>query len=562
MCPATPAPSRTLGYTYDLGYLTVVQGWTNTIAYHPNGLLDALPHLNGVTDNVDLGADLIPRPKKLYTIGVQGGLNWDSGDYLYDGAGNIVEIGSGNDIVYDKVSRVVSHEVSSTQKQDYVYDQFGNLTQITTTVNGSPTTRSIAVVPSTNRLSVATYDLAGSMTSWAGRQRYYDPLNHLQHFEDASQEWFYAYTADEERLWALHWTGSSSTKKQTFSLRGLDGQLLREWELVGAAVSTNMTWEKDYIRGPGLLASEAPSPEGITHFHRDHLGTPRLLTDASGSQKTQHTYYAYGEEGTDYQADTEKLKFTGHERDVNGTGTFDDQDYMHARYYSPHLGRFLSPDPFRGRPTHPQSLNRYVYALDNPLKFSDPTGRFAVLGVVLSEQFLFCYSNPECITVTGKDPRHDNAVMPTRYNYDFVDVEASWEDSSLSFADLAAAAAEALLFLSGLSQENDTVADNEAAGETEDKWNWGELCGSTYQSPGCDGIIEEAEFLIDECCDMHDCLYGVFECDWTSWGETGRNLLRDPLGGPSGGCDAANRLALACAIDNIWWSGDGWTDTD
>jgi hypothetical protein len=38
------------------------------------------------------------------------------------------------------------------------------------------------------------------------------------------------------------------------------------------------------------------------------------------------------------------------------------------------LSRFLSPDPFVQTPTHSQSYNRYSYCLNNPLKYTDPSG--------------------------------------------------------------------------------------------------------------------------------------------------------------------------------------------
>ena len=39
-------------------------------------------------------------------------------------------------------------------------------------------------------------------------------------------------------------------------------------------------------------------------------------------------------------------------------------------------GRWLSPDPYLGSMdlTNPQSFNRYAYALNNPLSFTDPNG--------------------------------------------------------------------------------------------------------------------------------------------------------------------------------------------
>ena len=48
-----------------------------------------------------------------------------------------------------------------------------------------------------------------------------------------------------------------------------------------------------------------------------------------------------------------------------------------ARYYSPYLNRWLSPDTIVPDPKNPQSLNRYSYVNNRPLNFSDPTGHIA-----------------------------------------------------------------------------------------------------------------------------------------------------------------------------------------
>jgi hypothetical protein len=48
---------------------------------------------------------------------------------------------------------------------------------------------------------------------------------------------------------------------------------------------------------------------------------------------------------------------------------------MLARYYEAGVGRFLSVDPAASKKQHPQSMNKYAYAFNNPLKFWDPDGR-------------------------------------------------------------------------------------------------------------------------------------------------------------------------------------------
>jgi RHS repeat-associated protein len=53
----------------------------------------------------------------------------------------------------------------------------------------------------------------------------------------------------------------------------------------------------------------------------------------------------------------------------------DDLDYMHARYYLPLVGRFVSVDPAdSGKPAGPQTWNRYAYVVNNPMKYVDPNG--------------------------------------------------------------------------------------------------------------------------------------------------------------------------------------------
>jgi RHS repeat-associated protein len=108
-----------------------------------------------------------------------------------------------------------------------------------------------------------------------------------------------------------------------------------------------------------------------------------MVIDKTGSLSgvRRHDYFPFGEEiGADnswrtvahgYAGDGVRQKFTGKERDAE-TGL----DYFNARYYANAAGRFSSADPLlsSGRVGDPQSWNRYSYAVNNPLKYVDPTG--------------------------------------------------------------------------------------------------------------------------------------------------------------------------------------------
>ncbi|MBI4198829.1 MAG: RHS repeat-associated core domain-containing protein, partial [Chloroflexi bacterium] len=63
-------------------------------------------------------------------------------------------------------------------------------------------------------------------------------------------------------------------------------------------------------------------------------------------------------------------KFTGQRLDAT-TGLY----FYNARYYDAGVGRFASADSVVQAPQNPQSANRYSYVVNNPLRYTDPTGR-------------------------------------------------------------------------------------------------------------------------------------------------------------------------------------------
>ena len=48
--------------------------------------------------------------------------------------------------------------------------------------------------------------------------------------------------------------------------------------------------------------------------------------------------------------------------------------YYNARWYDREIGRFISADTYKGELEYPQTLNLYVYVLNNPLVYVDPSG--------------------------------------------------------------------------------------------------------------------------------------------------------------------------------------------
>ena len=83
-------------------------------------------------------------------------------------------------------------------------------------------------------------------------------------------------------------------------------------------------------------------------------------------------YAPYGQERWAAGTLPTDFGFTG-QRDVPGTGWL---YFYGARWYDPALGRFISADTLVPSPSDPQSLNRYSYVRNNPVKYTDPSGHF------------------------------------------------------------------------------------------------------------------------------------------------------------------------------------------
>jgi RHS repeat-associated protein len=101
-----------------------------------------------------------------------------------------------------------------------------------------------------------------------------------------------------------------------------------------------------------------------------------MLTGSLGQNVGGFSLYPFGGSLAATNTSAECMRFTGHERDlgVSFPAHTDDLDYMHARFYGPMTGRFLSVDPIGANPWLAQSWNRYAYVLGNPVNYIDPYG--------------------------------------------------------------------------------------------------------------------------------------------------------------------------------------------
>ncbi|MCL5264637.1 MAG: RES domain-containing protein [Chloroflexi bacterium] len=108
---------------------------------------------------------------------------------------------------------------------------------------------------------------------------------------------------------------------------------------------------------------------GLSYLLSDHLGGTVGVVDANGGNLRDSFYYSYGGSRLGGGGMPTDRQYTGQTLD-NSTGLY----FYGARFYDASLGRFVSPDTIVPDPRNPQSLNRYSYVYNSPLKYVDPTG--------------------------------------------------------------------------------------------------------------------------------------------------------------------------------------------
>ncbi len=99
----------------------------------------------------------------------------------------------------------------------------------------------------------------------------------------------------------------------------------------------------------------------------------RLIGPFNGTLLAVYQYDPYGNLTSSTGSVTNPWRFAG--------GYFDSSTGLYkygTRYYNPGFGRWSQQDPVRGQLNDPTSLNRYLYASDDPVNFTDPSGLWCI----------------------------------------------------------------------------------------------------------------------------------------------------------------------------------------
>jgi RHS repeat-associated protein len=176
------------------------------------------------------------------------------------------------------------------------------------------------------------------------------------------------------------------TQSSTYSLGLADFITSSTQTNASATWHTNSASDWMFTTGAFRSAGGNTASTTVRYVLDDHLSGIGVVTDASGTVVETLDYYPFGAPRLDNKASGysgEKRKYIGQEYD--GATSL---SYLNARYYNGSQGQFISQDPvFLGNPIaqdlkNPQSLNSYSYAGNNPVTYSDPTGKCAEDGCV------------------------------------------------------------------------------------------------------------------------------------------------------------------------------------
>ena len=198
------------------------------------------------------------------------------------------------------------------------------------------------------------YDAAGNLVNDSTHTYQYDAEGKLISVDNGATA-VYVYDALSRRVRVQT---ASATDEYTFDYAN---RLISTWLPNGAGIEGRIYW------GDRMIAFRAQN--GDTYFdQKDILGTDRLRMNYAAVGAANYTSLAFGDNYTAHVSgsygDQDNNHFALLDRDAE-SGT----DHAQFRQYDNTWGRWTSPDPYNGSYdiTNPQSFNRYVYAMNNPL---------------------------------------------------------------------------------------------------------------------------------------------------------------------------------------------------
>jgi RHS repeat-associated protein len=314
--------------------------------------------------------------------------------YSYDGMDNVT---ARNDAItgfnehyrYDSFDRLIRIDRTTQSGQGdlqkrYDYDLFGNMTY-------KSDAGSMEYDTSNNRLLTLTSSQSGQEKNYhydangnriqAGKQTIdWTSFNKAARVQSPTATSNFQYDANHQHIYQHSVTQGNGKNNGSVETTLYVGKHY-EKSIIRKGLGSKTIRHKHYIyAGDNVIAihvrteDKQKSEQENTQFrylHHDALGSVDTITDSNGEIVQRSQFEAFGKRTTSGGSGGAWTKrgFTGHEH-LDNLGLIQ----MNARLYDPEIGRFLSPDIFIQAPTLSQNYNRYTYVLNNPLKYTDPSG--------------------------------------------------------------------------------------------------------------------------------------------------------------------------------------------
>ncbi|MHB8474523.1 MAG: toxin TcdB middle/N-terminal domain-containing protein, partial [Gammaproteobacteria bacterium] len=359
------------------GYLTSVTNTATGFAYWTAPQYTAAGQVSAFTLGNNLTTVNQYDPGTGLIMGISTGVGTGSAtqylNYNYDTLGNLllrytdrIELFS-----YDNLNRMTSASIPGVVTKSLAYDSLGNITSKSDVGSYTYDPQHIHAVKTAGSGSY-TYDANGNQkTGPNGRNINYTSFNQPLSLTQGGKTNSFVYDGDHQRVMETTSDGTTISIHPRIDL----GAHYEEVHKPNGTVEY-----KNYIyagkEAIAVYTTRSTNVNDTRYFHKDHLGSIDTITNETGGIVERLSYDAWGKRRNGNWTDATSPifsithhGFTGHEH-LDDVGLIN----MNGRIYDPTIARFLSADPTVQSPGNPQTLNRYSYANNNPLSYTDPSG--------------------------------------------------------------------------------------------------------------------------------------------------------------------------------------------
>ena len=306
---------------------------------------------------------------KLISVQTHDARGYESGRKLIHSAKIIESFDESYDGATDNL---LSRRRNNNPQESFGYD---NLDRLVSVKSGAAETMKISYAPNGNILfktgvgnytydknvrphAVAEVENTDGMIPGDALTTSFNDFGKIQLIEDAGKNlrMDFGYGPDQERWYS------------EVSKNGMD---VRRTVYAGPyeKVSENGKTREFYYLDGNTIAIRENGTVKKYHAFTDNLGSILSVVDENGTKVFDASYDAWGKQAVTLNTIGLHRGYTGHEM----LSEFDIIN-MNGRLYDPVLGRFFSPDNYVQMPDNSQCFNRYSYCLNNPLKYTDPSG--------------------------------------------------------------------------------------------------------------------------------------------------------------------------------------------